>query len=155
MALKKSDTKTPETAPENEGVQIDPTALTPAEGETTETTPPADETPAAPAVSAEDEPESTETAVPDEDPAPTPEVQIPDPESEPPASEGVHIDTASLTPDVGNIPQPKEQNVRVRLRVNHRCCIAMERYDFKAGQTYVVPPNVKRILSERGLLSAL
>ena len=46
-------------------------------------------------------------------------------------------------------------NVKIKMRVDHKCCIAMERYDLKAGKTYVVPENVKRILNKAGLLAPL
>lgn len=46
-------------------------------------------------------------------------------------------------------------NVKIRMRVDHKCCIAMERYDLKAGKIYVVPENVKRILNNAGLLAPL
>ena len=49
----------------------------------------------------------------------------------------------------------KEGNVKIRMRVDHRCTIAMEHYDLKAGNTYVVPENVKRILNNAGLLAPL
>ena len=48
-----------------------------------------------------------------------------------------------------------EGNVKIKMRTNHKCTIAMERYDLKAGQTYVVPENVKRILNNAGLLAPL
>ena len=41
------------------------------------------------------------------------------------------------------------------MRVDHKCCIAMERYDLVAGKTYVVPRNVKNILNKAGLLAPL
>lgn len=46
-------------------------------------------------------------------------------------------------------------NVKIRMRVDHRCCIAMERYDLKAGKVYTVPANVKTILNKAGLLSPI
>lgn len=46
-------------------------------------------------------------------------------------------------------------NVKIRMRVDHKCCIAMERYDLKAGKVYAVPENVKNILNKAGLLSPL
>lgn len=46
-------------------------------------------------------------------------------------------------------------NAKIRMRVDHKCCIAMERYDLKAGKTYTVPENVKRILNKAGLLAPL
>ena len=49
----------------------------------------------------------------------------------------------------------KEGNVRIRMRVDHRCCIAMVRYDLKKGQCYNVPENVKHILGKAGLLDPL
>lgn len=49
----------------------------------------------------------------------------------------------------------KEGNVRIRMREDHKCCIAMVRYDLKKGQTYNVPENVKTILDKRGLLAPL
>lgn len=49
----------------------------------------------------------------------------------------------------------KEGNVKIRMREDHRCTIAMVRYDLKKGQSYNVPENVKRILGERGLLAPL
>lgn len=48
-----------------------------------------------------------------------------------------------------------EERVKIRLRVDHSCCIAMEYYDFKAGKVYTVPKNVKKILNRAGLLSPL
>ena len=48
-----------------------------------------------------------------------------------------------------------EGNVKIKMRTDHRCTIAMERYDLKKGQTYVVPENVKKILNEAGLLAPL
>ena len=48
-----------------------------------------------------------------------------------------------------------EGKVKIRMRVDHKCCIAMERYDLKAGKTYTVPENVKRILNKAGLLAPL
>ena len=49
----------------------------------------------------------------------------------------------------------KEGNVKIRMREDHRCTIAMVRYDLKKGQSYNVPENVKRILEEHGLLAPL
>ena len=48
-----------------------------------------------------------------------------------------------------------EGKVKIRMRVDHKCCIAMERYDLKVGKTYTVPENVKRILNNAGLLAPL
>ena len=48
-----------------------------------------------------------------------------------------------------------EERVKIRLRVDHNCCIAMEFYEFKANKVYTVPKNVKRILNRAGLLAPL
>lgn len=64
----------------------------------------------------------------------------------------VVVDTKSA--EESNKAKP-EGNVKIRMRVDHKCCIAMERYDLKAGKTYVVPENVKRILNNAGLLAPL
>ena len=56
------------------------------------------------------------------------------------------------------VPEAKEipdKNVKIKLRVNHKCHIGKEGYNFIAGKIYTVPENVKRILQEAGLLSAL
>lgn len=83
---------------------------------------------------------------------------------------GVEIDTTSPLEQLKSEDAPKvevseptvsdtgvkpKENVKIRLRVDHSCCIAMERYDFKAGRTYNVPKNVKRILNRAGVLSPL
>lgn len=83
----------------------------------------------------------------------TPVVEVPDVEveDEPKAEEPkVEVDQAEV--NTGNKPNG---NVKIRMRVDHKCCIAMERYDLKAGKTYVVPENVKRILNKAGLLAPL
>ena len=49
----------------------------------------------------------------------------------------------------------KPGNVRIKMRENHKCTIATVRYDFKKGECYHVPENVKRILDEHGLLAPL
>lgn len=51
--------------------------------------------------------------------------------------------------------EASEKMVRIRMRVDHNCCIAMERYNLKAGEYYNVPSNVKDILNRAGLLSPL
>lgn len=61
----------------------------------------------------------------------------------------VEVNTSSA-PDTSKKP---EERVRIRLRVDHNCCIAMEFYEFKAGKVYHVPKNVKRILNRAGLLA--
>ena len=56
------------------------------------------------------------------------------------------------------VPETKEipdKNVKIKLRVNHKCHIGKENYNFIAGKIYTVPQNVKRILQDAGLLSAL
>lgn len=78
----------------------------------------------------------------------TVEVEIP--EATPVAD--VVVDTESAKVNTGNKPNG---NVKIRMRTDHKCCIAMERYDLKAGKTYVVPENVKRILNKAGLLAPL
>lgn len=56
------------------------------------------------------------------------------------------------------VPEAKEipdKNVKIKLRVNHKCHIGADSYNFIAGKIYTVPQNVKRILQDAGLLSAL
>lgn len=67
----------------------------------------------------------------------------------------VQVDTEAFKVDEVNIPEEKEKKVKIRLRVDHHCCIAMERYYFKAGECYNVPANVKSILGKAGLLAPL
>lgn len=74
----------------------------------------------------------------------TPEVEIEEPE--------VKVDVEKAEVNVSNKPSG---NVKIRMRTDHKCCIAMERYDLKAGKTYVVPVNVKNILNRAGLLAPL
>lgn len=59
-----------------------------------------------------------------------------------------------VKPEVTESSRPNGK-VKIRMRVDHKCCIAMERYDLKAGKTYTVPENVKRILNKAGLLAPL
>lgn len=68
------------------------------------------------------------------------------------ATPEVEVDTKSA--EVKEIDRA-EGKVKIRMRVDHKCCIAMERYDLKAGKTYTVPENVKRILNDAGLLAPL
>ena len=82
----------------------------------------------------------------------TKEVEVPEVEVETPVAEDVVVDTKSAQVNTSNKPNG---NVKIRMRVDHKCCIAMERYDLKAGKTYVVPENVKRILNKAGLLAPL
>ena len=76
----------------------------------------------------------------------TVEVEIPEVEVEEPK---VEVNT--------NATESKraEGTVKIRMRVDHKCCIAMERYDLKEGKTYIVPENVKTILNKAGLLAPL
>lgn len=68
---------------------------------------------------------------------------------------GVTVDTSDPVLDESKLAPPKKEIVRIRMAVDHRCVIAMERYDFKKGQTYTVPANVKRVLNNAGLLAPL
>ena len=177
MAVKRAEKNSLNTAT-NGGVTVE----IPTEEEMTPGVPPVEEpeeTPTVPA--AEPQPET----VPEEEPAPEPEktaeepeepvpASAPQPEPEEPPAEtektdlmarllsnkpetasGVQVDTSVLTPDPENIPPEPEKNVRIRLREDHKCVIAMKRYVFQKGKCYDVPPNVKRVLNKRGLLSPL
>ena len=64
----------------------------------------------------------------------------------------VNVDVAPTGVDENKKP---EERVKIRLRVDHNCCIAMEFYEFKANKVYTVPKNVKRILNRAGLLAPL
>lgn len=48
-----------------------------------------------------------------------------------------------------------ETMVKIRMRESHKCCIALERYDFEKDKVYIVPSNVRDILNGAGLLSPL
>ena len=80
-----------------------------------------------------------------------PEVEVPEVEVEEPKAD-IEVDADKAEVKANNRPNG---NVKIRMRVDHKCCIAMERYDLKAGKTYVVPENVKRILNKAGLLAPL
>lgn len=68
----------------------------------------------------------------------------------------VDVNAENLKVEEKNIPAEKiSNNAKIRMRVDHRCTIAMERYDLKAGQVYTVPKNVRDILNRAGLLSPL
>lgn len=84
----------------------------------------------------------------------TPEVEIPEVEVEEPKADEpkVEVDQSQAQVNTSNKPNG---NVKIRMRVDHKCTIAMERYDLKAGKTYIVPENVKRILNNAGLLAPL
>lgn len=80
------------------------------------------------------------------------DVQVDIPEEK---ADEITVDAEAFKVNEVNIPEEKEKKVRIRLRVDHHCSIAMERYDFKAGKTYDVPANVKLILDRAGLLAPL
>lgn len=48
-----------------------------------------------------------------------------------------------------------KKNVRIRMRVDHKCCVNTEIYDFKKGQCYNVPQSVKMRLNKAGVLLPL
>lgn len=77
----------------------------------------------------------------------TPEVEVDVPKDDEPE---VDVD-----PEVNVGKKAPQGNVKIKMRVDHTCTVAMERYDLKAGKTYNVPLNVKRILNRAGLLSPL
>lgn len=62
--------------------------------------------------------------------------------------EGVKEQEEKVTP-----APPK--SVRIKMAKDHRCHIGGVFYNLEAGKTYVVPENVKRILSSVGLLLPL
>ena len=63
--------------------------------------------------------------------------------------------TVEVDPTVTEKSVRKEGNVKIRMRVDHKCNIAMVRYDLKKGEVYTVPENVKKILDKRGFLAPL
>ena len=68
----------------------------------------------------------------------------------------IDVNTDNLKVEEKNIPPEKvSNNAKIRMRVDHKCTIAMERYDLKAGQVYTVPKNVRDILNRADLLSPL
>lgn len=82
----------------------------------------------------------------------TPEVEVPEVVVEEPKKDDIVVDEKVAEVKESNRPNG---NVKIRMRVDHNCCIAMERYDLKAGKMYTVPENVKRILNNAGLLAPL
>lgn len=96
--------------------------------------------------------ETATEAVKEESVEETPEVEVPEVEVETPVADEVVVDTESAQVDTSKKPNG---SVKIRMRVDHKCCIAMERYDLKEGKTYVVPENVKRVLNKAGLLAPL
>ena len=81
----------------------------------------------------------------------TPVVEVPEVKVEEPKAT-VDVDTEMAEVDKSKKPAG---NVRIKMRVDHKCTIAMVRYDLKAGVTYTVPENVKKILNNAGLLAPL
>ena len=81
----------------------------------------------------------------------TPVVEIPEVKVEEPKAT-VDVDTEKA--EVNKSKKPTGL-VKIKMRVDHKCTIAMVKYDLKAGGTYTVPENVKRILNNAGLLAPL
>ncbi len=129
MAVKKANKAT-------EDVKVE----TPVEVETPEVEVEAVETPVEEQVEVEDTVETPE------------EVEIPEVDVEEKKEDEPKVEVDQTAPDTANRPNGK---VKIRMRVDHKCTIAMERYDLKAGKTYTVPENVKRILNNAGLLAPL
>jgi len=130
VALKKTENKP--------DVQVDETPVTPDET-TVETTP--------------DTSAETPPAVETPDPS-TPPVEVEIPEE--PKSSDVEVNPTDIGAPTVEVPTKKQNaDVKVRMRCDHRCTIAMVRYDLKADKVYVVPANVKRILNDAGLLAPL
>ena len=74
--------------------------------------------------------------------------------------EGAESDSqVSMTNEKGEVSatsaNAKKGQVRIKLLHAHSCVIGGERYSFEKGKVYNVPPDVKRILSNAGLLTAL
>ena len=91
----------------------------------------------------------SETGTTEESAVETTEVEIPEVEVETPVEDSVEVDTESIK------ASKPSGNVKIRMRVDHRCTIAMETYDLKKDKTYTVPQNVKNILNRAGLLAPL
>lgn len=79
------------------------------------------------------------------------EVETPVVEVDTPVADDVEVDTKAEV----NLSNKPNGNAKIRMRVDHKCCIAMERYDLKAGKVYTVPVNVKNILNKAGFLAPL
>ena len=92
---------------------------------------------------------NTETDSVEEVQVEVPEVEVPENDTQ---DSTVEVETDKAQVNTSNKPNG---NVKIRMRVDHKCTIAMERYDLKAGKTYTVPLNVKRVLNKAGLLSPL
>ena len=94
-----------------------------------------------------------EVEIPVDEKKPTVEVEKPKTEeTENKVETTLEVDTSKAKVDEKKEP---EANVKIRMREDHRCTIAMVRYDFKKGKLYTVPVNVKRILNNAGLLAPL
>jgi hypothetical protein len=94
-----------------------------------------------------------EVEIPVDEKKPTVEVENPKTEeTEKKVETTLEVDTSKAKIDEKKEP---EANVKIRMREDHRCTIAMVRYDFKKGKLYTVPVNVKRILNNAGLLAPL
>ena len=75
-------------------------------------------------------------------------------------SESVVIDSITPVEDKVIVTPPpsktsKEETVMIRLNKNHKCHIGGVYYVFEKLKAYPVPPNVKRVLQQAGLLTAL
>lgn len=75
---------------------------------------------------------------------------IEEPQVEVEENQNIQVDTTEVEQS-----KKKSGTAKIKMRTDHKCCIAMERYDLKAGKTYVVPENVKNILNKAGLLLPL
>lgn len=82
------------------------------------------------------------------------EVEIPNMKVSEPEEQEVNEPEVEVDLSVTEAKRPSGF-VKIRMRTDHKCCIAMERYDLKAGKTYNVPENVKEILNNAGLLAPL
>ena len=69
------------------------------------------------------------------------------------AEDNTEIEVDTKIADVKNAPT--EKNVRVKLKKDFSFNFGSERYEFKEGQCYNVPANVKEILNRAGLLAPL
>ncbi len=78
---------------------------------------------------------------------------------EAPAEEAQSDSQVSMTNEKGEVAatsaNAKKGQVRIKLLHAHSCVIGGERYSFEKGKVYNVPPDVKRILANAGLLTAL
>lgn len=95
---------------------------------------------------------SNEVEVAEEPQQTQPVVEVVKPPVEAPKVQvDMHVDYSS-----GRIPKKEpQQNAKIRLRVDHKCSIGHENYNFVAGKVYTVPRNVKKVLNRAGLLAPL